>query len=205
MALMVSPALGQRAVPKKANKYQATLVQGVAACTASNTNAPGILNSLACSPVAPSDPACVFEDNNGGGLVKAKAKDDIAVQAKLKKLDAACEGESLCAVASVTSSYDECDNLDTCTTTAIDLALGATCCTVEKGKCKVKTTINGALPGALVPGERTEFIIGEVGMLRTGATGGQVINIDGAQANGGGPIQGSTRKAAAFRAGLLLP
>lgn len=205
MALMVSPALGQRNVPKKAGKYQATLVQGVAVCTASNTTAPGILASPACSPVVPSDAGCVFEDNVGGGQVKSKAKDDVAVQAKLKGIDAACEGESLCAVASITSSYDSCANTQTCRTTSVDLALGASCCTVTDGKCQVKTSINVALPGALVPGQRTEFQLGEVGMLRTGATGLTTITFDGANANGQ-PLSPSTRrKAAAFRAGMLLP
>ncbi len=188
MALMVSPAFGARNVPKKANKYQATLVQGTIACTATNTTAPGLLATPACDPVVPADPGCVFEDNGGGGLLKAKSKDDISVQAKVKKVDAACEGETLCAVAGISASYDTCASSGNCTAvTSTDLALGASCVTIEKGKGKFKGTINGALPGALVTGERSEFILGEIGLLRTGA--------------------GSTagRANAAFRAGLLLP
>ncbi len=51
MALMVGPALGARNVPKKANKYIATIVQGVEACTSANDTAPGALGTPACNPV----------------------------------------------------------------------------------------------------------------------------------------------------------
>ncbi len=110
------------------------------------------------------------------------------VQAKLTKVDAACNGETLCAVAGLSASYDTCASGGPCTTVSTaDLALGASCLTIDKGKGRFRTTINTALPGALVVGLNSEFIIGEVGLLRNGAgsTGG--------------------RANAAFRAGLLLP
>ncbi len=184
VAFLVGPAMGQRSVPKKANKYQATIVQGVEACTATNTTAPGILSTPACDPVVVSDPGCVF-DNKGAGKVLAKSKDDIKISAKLSKLVNegvnSCEGETLCAVASVRTTSDACGSGNPCTTVdQEDLPLGVACCTVQKGKCKIKTTVNTALPGALVPGNRTEFILGQVGLLRSGAPG------------------------VAFRAGLLL-
>ncbi len=173
MAFLVGPAVGQRNVPKKANKYQATIVQGVEACTSANTTAPGILSTPACDPVVPSDPSCVF-DNKGGGKVLAKSKDDIKISVKLKKLInegvASCEGETLCAVASVRSTSDACASGNPCTTVdQEDLPLGVACCTVQKGKCKIKTTVNASLPGALVPGNRSEFIIGRVGLKRSGS------------------------------------
>ena len=112
----------------------------------------------------------------------AKAKDDIAVAVKLGGLDDACNGETLCAVASVRTSQNNCASSGDCSTvTQTDLPLGVACCTVDKGKCKLKTTVNQSLPGALVTGNAAEFIIGEVGMLRSGAAG------------------------PGFRAGLLLP
>ncbi len=189
-ALMVSPALGQRSIPKKANKYQATLVQGVVSCTAANTTAPGVLATPACDPVVPNDDTCVYlidgDKFKGGGQAKSKAKDDVAVQVKLKGLDPACEGLTLCAVADVEASYDTCASSGTCTGERNEqLPLGVACCVVEKGKCQVKTTINAALPGALVNGVNTEFMVGRVGMLRT---------------TGGGTISGP-----AFISGLLLP
>ncbi len=175
MALIAGPAMGQRNPPKKANKYQATIVQGVEACTASNTTAPGLLSTPACDPVVPSDPGCLF-DNKGQGKVLAKAKDDIKLQAKLSKLInegvQSCEGETICALASVRTTSDACASGNPCTTVdQADLPLGVACCTVQKGKCKIKTTVNTSLPGALVAGNRSEFIIGRVGLQRTGAPG----------------------------------
>jgi hypothetical protein len=176
IALIAGPAVGQlRNVPKKANKYQATIVQGVEACTVANTIAPGALMTPACDPVVPSDPNCLF-DAKGGGKVLAKAKDDIKIVAKLKKLvnegANSCEGETLCAVASIRTTADACGTGNPCTTIdQDDLPLGLACCQVQKGKCKIKTTVNTALPGALVPGNRTEFTIGQVGLKRTGSSG----------------------------------
>ncbi len=181
VALMVSPAMATRNPPKKANKYQATLVQAVEVCSAANTTAPGILSTPACDPVVPSDPGCVF-NAKGAGKVAAKSKTDIAVQAKVGNLDPTCDGETLCAFSSVRTSANNCASGNDCSTVPqIDLALGASCCTVAKGKCKIKTSINVALPGALVTGNATEFILGEVSLGRTGQPG------------------------RAFKAGLLLP
>lgn len=180
VALMVSPALGVRNIPKKAGKYQITVVQGVQACTSPNTKAPGLLATAACDPVVPADTTCVFTEK-GSGKIAAKAKDDIAVQAKLSGLNDDCNGESLCAVVDVTTSANGCQSSGDCTTIAqTDLPLGVACCTVDKNKCSIKTTVNTALPGALVPGKSSEFIVGRAGLSRTG----------------GG---------VAFRGGLLLP
>lgn len=183
VAIMVSPAMGARNPPKKANKYQASLVQAVEACSAAlaNTNASGVLATPACDPVVPSDPGCVFTEK-GGGKVAAKSKTDIAVQAKLGGLDPTCESETVCAFASLRTSSNNCASTGDCTTIdQTDLALGASCCTIIKGKCKIKTSINIALPGALVTGNSTEFTLGEVSLGRTGQPG------------------------RAFKAGLLLP
>ena len=171
VAAVAGPALGQRDVPKKANKYQATIVQGVEACTAANTILPGIAGTPACDPVVPSDPGCVFEAKGGGKLL-AKSKDDVKIQAKLKKLVSegvqSCEGQTLCAVASIRTTSDACDSGNPCTgEDQEDFPLGVACCLVQKGKCKIKTTINTALPGALVAGNRTEIIVGKVGLIRT--------------------------------------
>ncbi len=183
VAMMVSPAMGVRNPAAKAGKYQATIVQGVEACSAAlaNTTAPGILSTPACDPVVPSDSGCVF-GAKGKGKVAAKSKTDIAVQAKLGGLDATCDGETVCAFASVRTSTNNCASTGDCSTVPQpDLALGASCCTIAKGKCKIKTSINVALPGVLVTGNTTEFILGEIALGRTGQPG------------------------KAFRAGILLP
>ena len=190
IGLMVSPALGVRSIPKKANKYQATIIQGVEACTTANAFAQGALSTPGCNPVVPSDPACVFLNGEGGGKALAKAKDDISIKVKLKKIDPGCEGQTLCAIATVRTATENCDDTDgaggtivgDCTTeTQTDLPLGLACAAVLDGKLQIKTTVNQSLAGALVTGNSTEFTLGEVGLLRSGAAG------------------------AAFRAGLLLP
>lgn len=182
-ALIVSPVLGQRALPKKANKYQATIVQGVEVCTATNTTAPGVLATAACDPVVAADSLCQFTAK-GSGKFLSKAKTDVSVQVKLSNLTDTCNGETLCGVASIRTSSDGCASGGSCSTVPqADLPLGIACCTVDKNKCKVKTTIGVSLPGALPAGNNTEIIIGEVGMVRTsGVTEG-----------------------VAFRAGLLFP
>jgi hypothetical protein len=172
---MVSTAFGRPLPPKKANKFQATMVTGVQACTAANTTLPGALMTPGCDPVVANDTVCQFAEKNGKlkgkGKVLAKAKDDIKLKAKLVNLTDSCNGETLCAVATVTTTSDNCASGGSCTgVTSIDLPLGIACCLVEKNKCKIKTTVNTALPGALVPGNYTEFIIGEVGLKRTGAS-----------------------------------
>ena len=182
VSLMASASFGRPTPPKKANKYQATIVTGVEACTVTNTTAPGLLSTPACDPVVASDNVCQFGSaGKGSGKVQAKAKDDIAIAVKLGGLTDTCNGESLCAVASVRTSQNGCLSSGDCSTvTQENLPLGVACCTVDKGKCKIKTTVNTALPGALVTGNLAEFTLGEVGLQRSG--GGY-----------------------AFRAGLLLP
>ena len=185
MSLMVSTSFARPISPKKANKFQATIVTGVEACNVTNTTAPGILGTPACDPVVASDNVCQFDapggKRKGGGKVLAKAKDDIAISAKLGGLTDTCNGETLCAVAGVRTSQNNCLSGGDCSTiTQVDLPLGLACSGVDKGKWKLKTTVNTSLAGALVLGNSTEFILGEVGLLRSG----------------GG---------VAFRAGLLLP
>ncbi len=129
----------------------------------------------------------MFEDGAGKGQAKAKSKTDISIKVKLRKVDPACNGETLCAVASVITAQNNC-GLGDCTTEAqVDLPLGIACCTVVDEKCDIKTTVNTALPGALVTGNSAEFQLGEVGLLRVGT-----------------PDNSPNRQPAAFRAGLLL-
>lgn len=172
LAMVAMPALGQRSTPKKANKFQITVVQGVEACTASTTTTGGTVNLPACD-VQPSDSLCRFTTKNGKlkgkGLILAKTKDDVSVKAKLVGLNDECNGESLCAIASFRSTQDNCTSGDSCTAEdQTDFPLGVACCTVDKGKCQIKTTINESIPGAINPANNQSFIINGAGFARTG-------------------------------------
>ena len=75
VSLMASASFGRPATPKKANKYQATVVTGVQACTVTNTTAPGLLSTPACDPVVASDAVCQFGSaGKGSGKVAGQGK-----------------------------------------------------------------------------------------------------------------------------------
>jgi hypothetical protein len=168
LAIMVSLASAVRNPPKKAGKFQSSVVQGYDECTATNTNTVGGVVILpACQPAVPSDPGCVFTDK-GGGKLSAKAKDDVGVQVKLKGLDAACNGEELCARASFRATSDTCAAGPDCTAADVANFPLLACCTVVDGKCQAKTSVNTEIPGAIVPGSRLEIELLGCDLLRTG-------------------------------------
>ncbi len=183
VGLMVSPAAGTRNPAKRARKLMVPMVQGVEPCLATNTKAPGILQTPACDPVVPSDAGCVFGLKGMGRVIAIEKHGDIAIHAKLTGIDPACSNATLCLVVTMRASQDNCASTGDCTThTQLNFPLWLTCCAVtESGRCTAKTSVNQGLPGLLVPGNRTEFVIGEVGFVRTGSSG------------------------AAFRGGLMLP
>ena len=160
-----------------------SLVQAVAACTAANTQEPSILAYDACDPVVPSDPGCVF-GAKGSGRIKAKARTDIKLQVKVKGIDAACEGETLCLTADFAMSTDNCTSAIDCTSEhQDDFDTETVCCTVVGGACKTKTTLSSAQPGLLTVGNRTELSLGELGLYRAALSPSQP----------------------AFKSGLLIP
>ncbi len=114
-ALFVSFAWAERNPPKKANKHQVSLVQAVEACAvgSANTTEPGILAIPACDPVVPSDSGCVF-GAKGAGRIKAKSKTDIALQVKVKGVDAGCDGQQLCLAMDFTSVRNNCASAGDC-------------------------------------------------------------------------------------------
>ncbi len=171
---LAAPALGQvQTPPKKANKLILSVVEGVEACTAATTTSGGIINLPACD-TTPSDSTCHFTTKNGKlkglGLVKAIAKKgDIFLNVKVNGINDECNGESLCAVASFRATQDNCTSTDACTAEdQTDFPLGLSCCTVEKGKCKIKTSVNSALAGAINANNLPSYTINGVGLARTG-------------------------------------
>ncbi len=165
-----SPALGQRNPASKANLFQSSLVQGVSACTAANTTLPGAEALPGCDPVVPADAVCNFTDK-GFGRLKFKAKDDVKIQVKIKGLSAACNAEVLCVVADMRWTQDGCASGGSCTTEELDgLPLGASCCTVGEGNCRIKTSLVEAFndQAIVVNGNRTEYALGSISIVRVG-------------------------------------
>ncbi len=169
---MFSPAEAIRNTPKKANKTQHTLVQGVDRCTAPNTEAGGFVTIPACDPVVPSDPGCVFGVKGSGKILLKSKSGDVSINAKLSNLESTCDGEALCLSLSFRNSYGMCPSGGDCSTVPVeDLTLAGACCTLSKGKCKIKTTFNTDLSNAVLPGIASEIIIGEIGLSRPAGPG----------------------------------
>ncbi len=176
-ALLVSAGFGLDAEPKKANKYQATLVNGYEECTTPSETTAGALPLPACPAVDSSGGTCNFSDK-GLGKVLAKAKEDVSLKILAKNLEN-CDGQSLQAVASIKVSTNNCSVSARCTTVTLENfpVPGATC-VVDKGKCLIKGTVNEFAPGTLTTGENTSIRIGTVGLLAgtaSIATGGVLV------------------------------
>lgn len=175
-SFVATPVLGQvQNPPKKANRMIVNLVEGVAACTVANTTTGGVINLDACD-ATPADTVCQFRTNPrngklmGLGMVKAIArKGDLALNIRVNHLTDSCNGESLCAVATFRSTQDNCTSGDACTTVdQEDFPLGLSCCTVEKNRCRIKTSVNEALAGAINPANSPSFTVNGVGLARVG-------------------------------------
>lgn len=172
--LLAAPAMAQvQNPPKKANKLIITMVEGVQACTVANTSTGGVINLPACD-AQPADSLCEFTTKNGKlrGLGMAKAiarKGDIFLNVKVNGINDACNGESLCTVANFRATQNNCSNSAACTTTdQVDFPLGLSCCTVDKGKCRIKTSVNEALAGAINGANTPSYTINGVGLSRVG-------------------------------------
>jgi len=165
LALMVSTAWALDGEPKKANKFQSTLVNAYEECTAPSEQTGGALALDACPAVDSSANQCAFGDKSKG-KVQAKTKDDVTVQVLLTKLEN-CEGEILCGFATARSTTNDCTVSGRCTAEdLVDFPVtaglsGSSCCVVDdKGKCKIKTTINSNNPaGTITTGENTAIAV----------------------------------------------
>lgn len=165
--------------PFKANKYQATAVNAWDACTAPSEMTGGSLPLQACPAVDSDSGTCNFGDK-GKGKFQAKTKDDLKLQVLLKKLDAACEGLTLQALADITVTTDNCTVSSRCTTATIeDFPVPGGTCVVSKGNCKIKLEINDIIPGAITTGENTAIAIGAVGVQIGTAPAGDKVAVAG--------------------------
>lgn len=176
VAIFAAQALAQEQnPPKKANRLIVNLVEGVAACTAATTTTGGVIDLAACD-TEPADTVCQFRTNPrngklmGLGMVKAIArKGDLSLNIRVNHVTDSCNGESLCAVATFRATQDNCTSGNACTTEdQEDFPLGLSCCTVEKNKCRIKTTVNQALAGAINPANTPSYTINGVGLARVG-------------------------------------
>jgi hypothetical protein len=173
-------ALGVRHEPKKANKFQATLVTSYAECTSPNDTLGGGIPLPGCHPAVPADGHC-YINAKGGGKVLAKEKNgDIAIKAKLKGIEG-CDGETLCAEASLRATTDNClsGDPDGCTSTNFaNLPITyAGCCMVTKGKCQIKTTVDTEVPGAVMSGDNASIALLGCSLARTtGTAAGKVAD-----------------------------
>ncbi|MEO8604125.1 MAG: hypothetical protein ABI629_16235 [bacterium] len=160
VCLTATMALGADGEPKKANGFKSTLVNAYPACTVPTEFTAGVLPIPACPAVDPSP--CTF-GAKGSGKVSAKTKTDVAVQAQLGGLENCPDGTTLIVSANFSAATNNCTVSTRCTTVALtNFTLGT--CTVAKGKCKVKTTVNTQIPNAIVPGKNTAITINGVGV-----------------------------------------
>jgi hypothetical protein len=182
LALTAGSAKAQYQFPKKANKYQATMVTAYAPCTASNDTTTGVLALPACHPAAPNDTVCGFDVTNpakplGQGQLQAVvtgkgATVDVKLQVKLQGLTAACIGQTLCITPFLRASSLGCVSGDPggCTTLeslSNPFPIGACGVVDSKAKLQIKTTVNTIIPG-LIPGStHLSLDLARTGVRRT--------------------------------------
>ncbi len=163
IGLTATATLAADGEPPKAGKYQATVVNGVDDCTVPSESTGGATPFPAC-PMSDSD-VCTF-GAKGKGKVAAKAKTDVALQLQLKGLENCPDGTVLQATADFKSTTNNCTVSDRCTTLGIDnFPIPGATCTVAKGGCKLKTTLNTLVPGLITPGENTAIALGKIGVV----------------------------------------
>jgi hypothetical protein len=185
LGLAASSAHAQFNFPKKANKFQATMVTAYGPCTASNDTTTGALPLPACHPAPRNDTVCGFDVSNpakplGQGQLQATVagagdKLDIKLQVKMQGLDAGCIGQTLCLAPFVRASSTGCASGDPGGCTTLEsltnpFALGGTGCGVvdASGKLQIKTTVDTATTIDLIsPGSHLTLDLARTGVRRT--------------------------------------
>jgi hypothetical protein len=132
-----SLALAQHNEPFHATKFSSSLVTSYAACTAPTGNSTKTLPLPACNAVR-SDPTCDFAaTGSSSGTVSANVHGQrIRMHASASNLDPGCNGKTLCLVASLRATTDDCLT-PPCTvqeSTIQDYPTG--CCCVAFGVCE---------------------------------------------------------------------
>jgi hypothetical protein len=160
LCLTATMALGADGEPAKAGGFKSSMVNAYPACTTPTETTGGSLPLPACPANDP--PLCTFGDK-GKAAASAKTKTDVAVQVQLQGLENCVDGTVLQAYANFTAATNDCTVSSRCNTVALsNLVLGT--CTVAKGKCKIKTTVNTTIPGAITPGQNTAITLNGVGV-----------------------------------------
>lgn len=184
VAVMATGAQAQFQFAKKANKFQATMVQAYAACTAPNDTTTGVLALPACHPAVPQDTVCGFDVSDplkpkGQGQLQAVVtgkgdKVDIKLQVKLQGLTSGCIGETLCITPFLRASSLGCASGDPggCTTleglTSPFALTGSGCGVVDsKGKLQIKTTVNTVIADLIPGGTHFTLDLARTGVRRT--------------------------------------
>jgi hypothetical protein len=162
VCLSATMALGADGEPAKAGKYQATAINASGSCTTPTETTAGVLALPACP--ATDGPLCTF-GVKGKGKLAAKAKTDVALQAQLGGLESCVDGTVLQLTADIRVNTNNCTISPRCTTVALPgFAVPGATCTVSGGKCKIKTTVNTLIPGAITVGDNTSIEVDGVGL-----------------------------------------
>ena len=138
LLLLSGVPAGAHSSPKQAPTLKAFLVQNYPPCIAPDSTTSN--GQAACVGAAEVDPSCVFSSSGFGtfsAVVKAKTR--LAVTAVVSGLDLPCEGKTLTAALGVRTTSDSRPD-DHCT--SVDKEIVAGTCTVTKGKCSVKATVD---------------------------------------------------------------
>jgi hypothetical protein len=160
--LTATAALAADGEPAKAGKYQSNMVNASADCTSPSEATLGALPFPACPAV---DPALCTFGAKGQAKVAAKAKTDVALSLQLKGLENCPDGTVMQAYASFKSTTNNCTVSSRCTTASVpSFPIPGATCTISKGGCKLKTTLNTLIPGIITPGENTAIELSTVGV-----------------------------------------
>jgi len=170
---MSASIAGAHDEPKRARLIRAPLVTAYEPCTAPNTFTGGDIPIPACAPPKRSDTECGFQGpyfkaGYGKATAATKTLGDLRLSFVAEALGPGCEGRRLCAFASIRMTTDRC-LVHPCTVDLPNLYVDSPtgCCTVERGACRVSTSINSELLGLLQPGEKTGIEINGCGLKRT--------------------------------------
>lgn len=171
MALVAGAGTAQatHGIPSRAVHFKGEVVQDFEPCTAPTTATSNpFLSVPACVPEVPSDPVCRF-GTGGNGKVKISVMSggDLRVRVRLRRLDAACIGETLKFYIRYAQTNHDCAGLG-CTSVEQDLQVGS--CTVSgSGSCTISTSVNAAAGGpVLASGLETSLEFRGCGLRRDG-------------------------------------
>jgi hypothetical protein len=166
-ALCLLSASPLRAEPTKAPKVSGALVTAYQECSTTNTFHAGGLQ--ACSTPVRSDPLCDFGPRGSGSFqvaVRRRGRSiDIVASARLKGLNAGCEGKELRLFPFMRLTGDGCPEGARCT--GRDVFVPVATCMVSGGKCKMSDTVNAELTGAVVPGRNIVYELLSVDIRRS--------------------------------------